>query len=198
MLGRINIVSGCVYASAPWVSTVRVKKSFRSTACMENIPVYMVFSYSLMMSLTVLSGGGTGMLAPAPAGAVRAAVKAAASVEYHLHHLGGVDIGGVVPAVTVIRAGQRCIALHACTFLEIVLAVVRIVVRVIGRNAVGVIRAEIALECGHVLGIALIAGAKVAKIEVFHCTVLHKFFLVQPSGGCPSLAVLLLSIFAVP
>lgn len=31
--------------------------------------------------------------APAPAGAVRAAVKAAVSVEYHLHHLGGVDLG---------------------------------------------------------------------------------------------------------
>ena len=137
-------------------------------------------------------------MAPAPAGAVRAAVKAAVSVEYHLHHLGGVDIGGVVPAVTVIRAGQRYITLHACTFLEIVLAVVRIVVRVIGRNAVGVVRAEIALECGHVLGIALIAGAKVAKIEVFHCTVLHKCSCRSATGGALSLAVLLLSTFAVP
>ena len=136
--------------------------------------------------------------APAPAGAVRAAVKAATSVEYHLHHLGGVDLGGVVPAVTVIRTGQRYITLHACTFLEIVLAVVRIVVRVIGRNAVGVVRTEIALECGHVLGIALIAGAKVAKIEVFHCTVLHKCSCRSANGGALSLAVLLLSTFAVP
>lgn len=169
---------------------------------MESTSVYMVFSYSLMMSLTVLwrvhrdvvALHGTG----SSGGSAGRTVKAATSVEYHLHYLGGVDIGGVVPAVTVIRAGQRCITLHACTFLEIVLAVVRIVVRVIGRNAVGVIRAEIALECGHVLGIALIAGAKVAKIEVFHCTVLHKCSCRSATGGALSLAVSLLSTFAVP
>lgn len=45
----------------------------------------------------------------APAGAVGAAVDAAAAVEHHLHHLGGVDIGGIVPAI--LPAGQA--DLHA-------------------------------------------------------------------------------------
>ena len=51
--------------------------------------------------------------APAPAGAVWAAVKAAASVEHHLHHLGGVDIGGVVPAIFPARQADLHTAHHA-------------------------------------------------------------------------------------
>ena len=51
--------------------------------------------------------------APAPAGAVRAAVKAATSVEHHLHHLGGVDIGGVVPAIFPTRQADLHTAHHA-------------------------------------------------------------------------------------
>ena len=80
-------------------------------------------------------------------------------------------------AVAVVQAGQCYIILHGFTSLEILFAAVAavcIAVCVIGRNAVSAVRAEIALECGHVLGIALIAGAEVAKIKIFHRIILRK------------------------